>query len=372
MEMAVEVSAAVQTDIEGDTYANNTLSVKQLRSNQASIPDNYNFRTQLGTPDKNESEADSHNLKGNKTCKQKEVIRTFKPCIFHGTEVTIKSAPYFKNAMGNFLLHAFQEINIIQGLEFASQEFIDAHKIILPHTTSNISFKLIEKGTIVFDLDETLSHCTLKDVHLSDYQITVVQSKGKKTSIGVNIRPYAIQCLTELAGHFELIVFTASHRNYADRVIDILDPEHKIFSYRLFRDSCLETNKGSYIKDLRILNRDLSKLLLVDNSILSFGYQLDNGIPIVPFYDNKADMVLLGLKDYLLSLCNVKDYREVNIIKFGLRYLLDFKVQNYLKSFILRIIHRSSLKQGDLVLAGKRKAAPSAEPFSTKKVKEND
>jgi CTD small phosphatase-like protein 2 len=27
----------------------------------------------------------------------------------------------------------------------------------------------------------------------------------------------------------------------------------------------------------------------VDNAVYSFGYQLDNGIPIIPFYEDKRD-----------------------------------------------------------------------------------
>jgi CTD small phosphatase-like protein 2 len=45
-----------------------------------------------------------------------------------------------------------------------------------------------------------------------------------------------------------------------------------------------------YIKDLRIFsNRDISKIVLVDNAAHSFYFQLANGIPIVPYYFNKKD-----------------------------------------------------------------------------------
>lgn len=232
-----------------------------------------------------------------------------------------------------------------------------------------LSFNLIEKGTIVFDLDETLTHCTLNNIHLFDHQITIVSEKGKEATIGVNVRPHAISCLTELANDFELIIFTASHKNYADCVIDILDPEHQLFTYRLFRDSCIQTEKGFYIKDLRILNRDLSKLILVDNSIPSFAFQLDNGVPIVPFYDNKDDFVLPKLKDYLLSLRVVEDFREENVNKFGLKYLYDLNVQNWLKDYILYARELIPAKLDDFTLTGKRTASPPPEPLILKKTK---
>jgi CTD small phosphatase-like protein 2 len=45
-----------------------------------------------------------------------------------------------------------------------------------------------------------------------------------------------------------------------------------------------------YVKDLRVIsNRSLKNMVLVDNAAYSYIFQLDNGIPIIPFYDSKAD-----------------------------------------------------------------------------------
>ena len=38
-----------------------------------------------------------------------------------------------------------------------------------------------------------------------------------------------------------------------------------------------------HIKDLRILNRDLSQVILVDNSVFTYWLNIDNGVPILPF-----------------------------------------------------------------------------------------
>jgi CTD small phosphatase-like protein 2 len=230
----------------------------------------------------------------------------------------------------------------------------------------------IEKGTIVFDLDETLVHCTIHNVHLFDHQITVIAENGIEVPVGVNIRPHAISCLTELSKHFELIMFTAGHYSYADRVIDIIDPNGMLFACRLFRNSCIQTTNGFYIKDLRILNRDLSKLMFVDNSILSFAFQLDNGVPIVSFYDDQSDCVLPKLKEYLLSLCETEDYRVGNVDKFGLRYLHDLNVQKLIKYYLYFSKQQFSKKNNESSLAKKRKAPLLNEPPILKKVKEND
>lgn len=80
-------------------------------------------------------------------------------------------------------------------------------------------------------------------------------------------------------------------------MLDILDPYNEIIDARLYRDSCVRLPDGIYIKDLRIFEkcRSLSDLVIVDNAVYSFGYQLENGIPIIPFYDDQNDEELLHL-----------------------------------------------------------------------------
>jgi CTD small phosphatase-like protein 2 len=114
-----------------------------------------------------------------------------------------------------------------------------------------------------------------------------------------------------LSKEFELIVFTASHRDYANKVVDLLDPDHRYFSHRLFRNHCFPSKQGVYIKDLRVINRKLSDLILVDNALYSYGLQLGNGVPIIPFYNCKEDTELLILTEFLLSLKDEPDVRPV-------------------------------------------------------------
>jgi CTD small phosphatase-like protein 2 len=129
----------------------------------------------------------------------------------------------------------------------------------------------------------------------------------------VNIRPHTVEVLKELSALYEIIVFTASHSCYASVVLDYLDPKYEFIHHRLYRERCVQTQEGIYIKDLRVLaNRELKDLLIVDNAAYSFGYQVENGIPILPFYDNREDTELLKLCEYLKHLSTVKDVREIN------------------------------------------------------------
>lgn len=44
-----------------------------------------------------------------------------------------------------------------------------------------------------------------------------------------------------------------------------------MISGMLFRENCVVTGEGVHIKDLRVINRDLKDMVLIDNAAYSFG-----------------------------------------------------------------------------------------------------
>lgn len=68
---------------------------------------------------------------------------------------------------------------------------------------------------------------------------------------------------------FNLVVFTASVQEYADPVIDWLEADRKYFSARYYRQHCTFRH-GAFIKDLSSVEPDLSKVMILDNSPLSY------------------------------------------------------------------------------------------------------
>ena len=76
----------------------------------------------------------------------------------------------------------------------------------------------------------------------------------------------------------------------------------------MFRDSCLAV-EGNFLKDLTVLGRDITKMVLVDNSPHAFGYQIDNGIPIESWFDDPHDSELLKLARFLDTLHPCTDVR---------------------------------------------------------------
>lgn len=73
-------------------------------------------------------------------------------------------------------------------------------------------------------------------------------------------------------------------------------------------------DKDFFIKDLDIIeDYPIEKILIIDNSVLSFAYHLSNGIPIVPYYEGMEDSELLVLAYYMISLCNYDELCKANM-----------------------------------------------------------
>ena len=185
----------------------------------------------------------------------------------------------------------------------------DPKKLCLParrktrHTGNQLS--------LVLDLDETLVHCTIEPTSGADV-VFPIQFNGVEYKVHVAKRPHLEHFLQKVVHEyqFEVIVFTASQRVYADALLDLIDPRNEFFKHRLFREACLFV-EGNYLKDLNVLGRDMARMVLVDNSPHAYGYQVDNGIPIVSWFDDKADTELLGLLPFLERLTHADDVRPL-------------------------------------------------------------
>jgi CTD small phosphatase-like protein 2 len=67
-----------------------------------------------------------------------------------------------------------------------------------------------------------------------------------------------------------------------------------------------------YCKDLRVMDREMEDMVLVDNAAYSYAAQPENGIPILPYYHGKVDFELKALERYLHGMVMVKDVRTLN------------------------------------------------------------
>jgi len=171
-------------------------------------------------------------------------------------------------------------------------QIIEKSKISLPESQFDI--------TICLDLDETLVYSDFSrnfDTH--DYV-----HKGKVNAqygaVGINFRPGFDTFLEYLSKNFQVVLFTSSIKAYADKVLKLIDPQSSIFSFRLYRENCVDTTSQFSTKDLRIIkNRSLDKVFLIDNNLINLCYQLNNGYLITSFYNDKSDNELPKLQRFL-------------------------------------------------------------------------
>lgn len=99
---------------------------------------------------------------------------------------------------------------------------------------------------------------------------------------------------------YDIYIFTAATKEYAKPIIEYINNEVNVIKGFLHRDHCLKTKNGFYIKDLRIITGSrLEDMVIVDNHLRSFSFQIDNGIPIQGFEGSRQDKILVKLAKFL-------------------------------------------------------------------------
>jgi len=184
------------------------------------------------------------------------------------------------------------------------------------------------RKTLIIDLDETLIHSMAKGGRMSTGHMVEVRLGGPVSSSGVQIgpgvpilyyvheRPGCHEFLRKVCKWYNLIVFTASVQEYADPVIDWLERERKYFSGRYYRQHCTFRN-GAYIKDLAQVEPDLSKVMILDNSPMSYIFHEDNAVPIEGWISDPTDNDLLHLIPLFEGLQYVTDVRALLALRQG-------------------------------------------------------
>ena len=77
--------------------------------------------------------------------------------------------------------------------------------------------------TLVLDLDETLVHCTVETIENADLTFPV-EFHNMTYQVHVRLRPHLFTFLSKIQGKFEVIVFTASQKVYANELLNLIDP----------------------------------------------------------------------------------------------------------------------------------------------------
>ncbi|KAF9968345.1 mitochondrial inner membrane protein required for protein import [Mortierella alpina] len=147
--------------------------------------------------------------------------------------------------------------------------------------------------TLVINLDNTLIHSTWDKDH------------GWR----VAKRPGAEYFLAYLFQHYEIVIFTTQTADTALRILEKLDP-YQYAPYRLFKESTRYID-GKHVKDLSHLNRDLSKVIIMDSNPDAYALQPENAIAMKPWTGDPNDTELVAMIPFLetLALTEVEDVR---------------------------------------------------------------
>ena len=235
----------------------------------------------------------------------------------------IKNLLNFQVSTPKEKLHLFSQQAVNSKINYSpalKNNFVSfQHMHILDNDNPNRSFlmtnisatpgKAKKKKTLILDIDETLVHSSfIPFIRTPDISLNL-SINGINKIIYVLKRPHVDEFLKELSNIFEIITFTASISQYASPLLDQLD-KYKIVNYRLFRQHC-KYEKGIYIKELSKIGRPLEDVIIIDNNPMSYIVNIDNGIPILTWYENPKDDELMKLIPLLKYLSKVDDVRPV-------------------------------------------------------------
>ena len=163
-----------------------------------------------------------------------------------------------------------------------------------------IKTKPLKQITLVLDLDETL--------------MSFVYINNEKKEGLSRLRPFLYNFLNLVKEYYEIITFTAATKNYADPILDAIEIEKgKYFNYRLYRNHCSIIN-NVIVKDISLIGRNISKIIIVDNMQQNFKLQKENGILISSFWgEDSNDKALLQLGRILVTIATEMIYNYYNV-----------------------------------------------------------
>ena len=208
----------------------------------------------------------------------------------------------------------------INGSIIASSSYFEKNKNNFNYTPQipylvNASNK---KYTLVLDLDETLIHFKVNP---------------NNTNSGIlQFRPYISEFLSNIKDFYELVVFTAATKDYADPIIDAIEQKGIKFDHRLYRIHTI-IRGNDFVKDLSKLGRDLGRIIIVDNMEQNYKLQPYNGITIRPFWGKDTnDMALYDLLNILIKIVKMNmDARD------GIRYFKEEIISKVTSNIFRRV-----------------------------------
>ncbi|KAI9569145.1 HAD-like domain-containing protein [Boletus coccyginus] len=136
-------------------------------------------------------------------------------------------------------------------------------------------------------------------VSMDDLLVTSTwdRQKGWRTAK----RPGVDYFLAYLSQFYEIVIFTTQHSYTALPIIEKLDPYNFFLTYKLFREATRSVD-GKIVKDLSYLNRDLSKVILLDTHEEHTFTHPENSIVLPQWTGTPGDKGLIAMIPFLESI----------------------------------------------------------------------
>ena len=150
-----------------------------------------------------------------------------------------------------------------------------------------------KKYTLIIDLNKTLAFYN-------------------KNTNNVSLRNGLFSFLSMMKPYYELISFSCEPNEITESIIKDIESQKIYFDYHLTREHSI-LYENTLVKDISLIGRDASKIIVIDDDENCFKLNTENGIKISEYVgNNEFDNALFELKKILLLIYknNYEDIRE--------------------------------------------------------------
>jgi len=115
-------------------------------------------------------------------------------------------------------------------------------------------------------------------------------------------RPGVDKFLLDMAQYYEIVLYSPSIDGIADPVVSSLDKQGCIM-HRIYRDGTYYHN-GYHVKDLRSLNRNVNRMIVIDDDLNEVQFNPENVVRVKPYTDpnDRTDNTLARITPFLIEI----------------------------------------------------------------------
>jgi import inner membrane translocase subunit TIM50 len=123
-------------------------------------------------------------------------------------------------------------------------------------------------------------------------------------------RPGVDKFLLDMAQYYEIVLYSPSIDAIADPVVTSLDKQGCIM-HRLYRDATYYTN-GVHVKDLNRLNRNVKRMVVIDDDPSEVQFNPENLVRVKPYTDpnDRTDDTLARITPFLIEIAR-ENYNDI-------------------------------------------------------------